>query len=507
MARRYRIGDRLRVKIGRGWGDFNDLSECIVTGIEGAAAGGLQGKSLILVQTPAGMVTDRSRYENRFDLVERTFKVGDRVCVTNARVEDLVPPKEGGFPHGAFPIEQFMGQTAVVIEVVKAGARDGIYPKYADVRVRYDDEAIQGRNANNFDKGYHYHPRNFTLIGCDDGLDLEGAELAVAKKEEVPPAPVWKVGDRVKVILGDAGGLPLNAITSILKVNKISLRVALENGIEDEGPWGMERFEVYSDALMKMRTDFAKVMKDHHPGCCSWTQMSKDGHVSHKPAMICHAALGYGSSQIMQLVLNTSAHRRTHASPEAYDKFIHHMLNESPWAPYYVTKDVKEAHELGVVMNMDKGKNFVVSAAIALREGSEYPQVAPRFAYWLDQGVAPRVAWVLAQYTEGDVDELKMLETHSGHRAHGVHHTKENLIRFFRDGYDETKYPHPYKDAKGGDYSIQSCIGPEREGGTTFHAFMVEFTTSKGEGFARKTNCDKEQIQSFINELTKLIIK
>ena len=68
----------------------------------------------------------------------------------------------------------------------------------------------------------------------------------------------------------------------------------------------------------------------------------------------------------------------------SYKKFVawwEFLVNDSPWASCFITKDLDEAGEMGVLIDVDQPANWVMAAIIATRHPHEYPQ---RVMAWYD---------------------------------------------------------------------------------------------------------------------------
>jgi hypothetical protein len=204
-----------------------------------------------------------------------------------------------------------------------------------------------------------------------------------------------------------------------------------------------------------------------------------------------------GAKAIVNIALNITPHYKelTKENKEIYPKFVNYMLNESPWAFCFVTKDVKEALEVGILMDVNQNVSHIVGAAMSLRLATEFPATLKPFGDALDKGYSGNVAHLISGHLMGG--KVTNWPTHS---ALISSLNKGAIIKFFKTGYPN-KLPAIAKDRKQTRYDIFNTISPgagyggENVGdGESLSEFVAKqaVSTKRGEGFNAKTIFDYE---------------
>ncbi|KKK97533.1 hypothetical protein LCGC14_2651810, partial [marine sediment metagenome] len=67
------------------------------------------------------------------------------------------------------------------------------------------------------------------------------------------------------------------------------------------------------------------------------------------------------------------------SSNEHADYFLDYILNRSPWAPLFITKDPEDVRTNGVIIDATNDLTLVVTATIAIRTLNDYPTFAYNF--------------------------------------------------------------------------------------------------------------------------------
>lgn len=255
-----------------------------------------------------------------------------------------------------------------------------------------------------------------------------------------------------------------------------------------------------------IRSELAKRAKaGYEANRCNYSIEFDNGEIRHQAPDACHARLcwsGYADEDtrakaIVNIALNITPHFNglSMDNKKIYPKFVNYMLNESPWAFCFVTKDVKEALEVGILMDVNQNVSHIVGAAVSLRLATEFPATLKPFGDALDKGYSGNVAHLISGHLmEGRVTEWPY------HSALTSSLNKEAIIKFFKTGY-ANKLPAIDKDRKQTSYKIFDTISPGAGyggnnvgDGESLSKFVVKqaVSTKRGKGFEAKTIFDYE---------------
>lgn len=242
---------------------------------------------------------------------------------------------------------------------------------------------------------------------------------------------------------------------------------------------------------------------------------------------ICHARLKWPHGQedkkeMTEIRLWVEGYRRhgyaveaTKTHPGWYDKYLHHMLNDSPWASACITKDIAEAYRDGILMDVNKNVSVIVGAAIAIREGWEHSQRLRLYNELLDKGVNSNVAYLVSAYVgyKPSGKEFAITGIAQGHMV--LHQSLEwkALRRFFREGYDP-ELKGIAKDTTQCQYFIFNTIVRSTSQDKYYGARVTNGSMEKvfdkvldaqveGEGFAKRTVIKQENVDRLVDFLTK----
>lgn len=189
-----------------------------------------------------------------------------------------------------------------------------------------------------------------------------------------------------------------------------------------------------------------KVDKAGGAGTCSYAIEFASGHRRFQSNDACHARMRWGKDygnndkegdKPVAVACNIHGHiKRVTAVVdfEAYKVFVKYMLNDSPWADAWLTKDVDEAMKGCAMMDVTKHFSYVCSAAIAMRTGSEYPRFLSVFKKLIDMKYSPNVAYIMSQMTNITGNGSYEIINQGG--SHHVFHSNMDLakvVAFFND--------------------------------------------------------------------------
>lgn len=82
---------------------------------------------------------------------------------------------------------------------------------------------------------------------------------------------------------------------------------------------------------------------------------------------------------------------------EEEEKYLHWLINDSPWAPVIVTEEPSVLREEGMILETDFPPQLVISACMSFRYLSLCPWVITFWNKFVNAGVDPRFAFFLSQ--------------------------------------------------------------------------------------------------------------
>ena len=256
-----------------------------------------------------------------------------------------------------------------------------------------------------------------------------------------------------------------------------------------------------------IRSELAKLARVGYDGDrCNYSIEFDNGVIRHQAPDACHARLCWNNwvdkdikaKAIVNIALNITAHHKKFdgKKKEIHTRFVHYMLNDSPWADCFITKDVKEALEVGILMNVEKNVSHIVGAAVALRVATEWEAVLKPFGDVLDKGYSGNVAYLCCGHLmAGKVTEWPP------HSALTSTLGLEGIIKFFKNGYSQKDWKGIANDKRQTSYQIFDAICPgsgygglNPNGGDDLFDFTKKqaVSTKQGEGFDAKTVFDYE---------------
>lgn len=191
--------------------------------------------------------------------------------------------------------------------------------------------------------------------------------------------------------------------------------------------------------------------------CCHFAKEFEGGRRVFYVTAPCHANLR-GAPKVITLVDDIGSHYNRHHNKEWYIKFVNYMLNESPWKDQFLTKNAEEAIEHGVYYDVHKGYNRVGCSAVALRQGSEYPNRIDTFKFFCEKGFSNNVSWCLSQLVEKDY-KWRLSMIHGAHDVFINYMSKEKFFKFFKEGFFNMERCS-YFEADNLAYTFAGAIAP-----------------------------------------------
>lgn len=118
---------------------------------------------------------------------------------------------------------------------------------------------------------------------------------------------------------------------------------------------------------------------------CSYGIVYKDGHVQKHLNDVCHARMRIQPGHGVAVSAFDLPHKEGHKKEQLL-KWFHFMANEGLFRDIILTKDPEYMYKYGVVFDVDKPYSQVVTAAVALRLCTEYPDALSNFVAHYDKG-------------------------------------------------------------------------------------------------------------------------
>ena len=216
-----------------------------------------------------------------------------------------------------------------------------------------------------------------------------------------------------------------------------------------------------------------KVDKAGSAGTCSYAIEFASGHRRFQSNDACHARMRWGkdygnndkdNDKAVAVACNIHGHVKRVgqiADADSYKAFVKYMLNDSPWADAWLTKDIDEAMKGCAMMDVTKHFSYVCSAAIALRTGSEYPKFLKVFKQLIDMKYSPHVAYIMSQMT--NICNNGAYEVINQGGSHHVFHSSMDLdkvVAFF-DNKKLNIENKPYNESEKQMYTIFKTMADE----------------------------------------------
>lgn len=209
----------------------------------------------------------------------------------------------------------------------------------------------------------------------------------------------------------------------------------------------------------------------NNAGTCSYAFEFEGGHRRFQINDACHARMRWGSNMShgdvntkkpIAVACNISGHvpRIPQDRREAYKLWVAYMLNDSPWASAWLTKDVDEAMKGSASMDVTKPFSYVCAAAIALRSGSEFHHFLPVFQQLIEMKYNPHVAYTLSQMTR--VKDGTYTIVNQGGSHHVIHSNMDmaEYVQFFNTGLPR-KPDAPFNESPNKYYLIFLSIAQD----------------------------------------------
>lgn len=166
-----------------------------------------------------------------------------------------------------------------------------------------------------------------------------------------------------------------------------------------------------------LRWELDKRCEAAPPSCCHYV-VHYSNEVEWSVPAACYASLNYEENlnrDIKAVWENLSNHHKHHPHKPAYERFVDYILNRSVFKDGFKKSKASRPWLTSIEWNIEKGRSFVVTCALALREGSEYPEQLIVWDELVTKGYSEDLAWFLAGFITktGKKYGLKKVSMHS----------------------------------------------------------------------------------------------
>lgn len=202
-----------------------------------------------------------------------------------------------------------------------------------------------------------------------------------------------------------------------------------------------------------------------NPGVCSYLVQFQDGTENKQYQDVCHARLfgqGYNNFKpIKAIYLNVSGHYKFLQEHDTYKEFVKYIIEESPWKDAFIRRPFDKVINSGVSLNLGRGKNYLISAAVALRVGSEYATKGFLREWWnlVEAGCSKNLAFIVASLVSSrDGGWYSIGYMQGSHHVFADYQDINQLASFFNDGVIHKEGDIP----KSFGYEVLQCIAEDK---------------------------------------------
>jgi hypothetical protein len=110
--------------------------------------------------------------------------------------------------------------------------------------------------------------------------------------------------------------------------------------------------------------------------------------------------------------------------------FLNWLFNYSPWHEAFITKDVEEAFNTGIVLNVNVPNNILAGACIASRTPTEFPGRCAAWYEFVKAGVHPHLAMIYGVFFQW-INGLMVWRPNDGHSALETRYIGEESVKNF----------------------------------------------------------------------------
>ena len=284
---------------------------------------------------------------------------------------------------------------------------------------------------------------------------------------------MFKIGDVVKCVKGTGRRLGTGKTYTIAQINGDGTHITV-NGIQYY--YNINRFvsadsDKEGERLLTEMSNRLEKQKQELRGICSYVLRMADGGELWNLGDACHARLilPRNSCDVTHVVLNNSLNfdKLSVADQRYYVEYLHYILNESPWANVFLNKSALEVSKKGVLLDVTVGINHLVSAAVAMRIGTEYASRLKMFSFSKKMGFSSHVSWLLSQLCyvgEGNLftGPIQFNDLNGAHNVIASLRSLEHVLRFLKTGKGvELANNVPFFQSQRVEYKILDYIAPD----------------------------------------------
>lgn len=249
----------------------------------------------------------------------------------------------------------------------------------------------------------------------------------------------------------------------------------------------------------------------HHGGLVSFAYRTPDGRENITLSYVCYAPTRHPAIAELYIGARPMLEQVKTQAKDAVDNFkryADYIINHSPYASAFITKDFDEGVENGLEMDTSKTKSQCIAAAVALRQGHEYYENIPTFIHFLDKGYSGDVAFLMHSVVRRDgKDGWSKTKMGDNHQCFTTKGSKKLLLEAFANGFAKSK-EGPCCDGEA--YNLFGVIQP---GYTTYGHNRIEDpfedwawgkldTKEVGQGWGKKTIIKAESVYALADAIT-----
>jgi hypothetical protein len=205
-------------------------------------------------------------------------------------------------------------------------------------------------------------------------------------------------------------------------------------------------------------------------GVCSFAYQRKNGEKVYWVRDVCHARIPHRGNCV-KLVLDIGGHYAQAQDKQLVKDFYQYVLNESPWASLFLTKNVDKALKFGVLVDVQQPISRIMSGAVTLRHAGE-PAFCARLPTWQEfrkLGLSDNLAWFATQgFHRMNKDSISGFD--EWHDTFGSTQSLAGVVKFFKEGFHENLGEGPYAEYRGYDYVV--CRAVTKSGGESLRSFF-----------------------------------
>lgn len=312
------------------------------------------------------------------------------------------------------------------------------------------------------------------LIGTE--LEVTGIDLEKNGVHLYPGGWQWSPLslDKVEDMNKDINGFTRDELRRIASKKNIPGRGNMTKMELFNAIYGLKPVEVDKKEKLSLGKELLSKIKKN--STCHYAYLSGKVKV-YQNDDICHARLR--SNNIDEAVLNIKWHYDNHKNKEKYKWFVMWMIKDSPFKNCFITKNWQDAYEDGVYLNCNESINRIVTSAIALRGGSEYPTALSLMHEFVEEGYDPVISWFLSyQFNKEGKNWYYSGDGGGAHKVFAISTAStENMKKFFKEGFHIKQDKPANEYAKY--YEVFACLQGEdntyRDNRNLFYSLHEQF--------------------------------